>query len=503
MKRRLVSVILSLSIMFVFLTTENAVSALEFENVESHETVLNTMQMSDTTEVEISNSIKNIEKDLLDNGTDVLSELEKQISRYQLMLESTETKEQINQIKSLIDTTETLAAEYEMYQNGTATRGDFHIVYSSAVASVVAYFNSKDYDLSAELLTHAKENNDLDSIYTPILQNDVLSSSVFNSIKNGVIYEGSNSFPNSGTTNDEDLYYAIHSFYYTKSESGSVVVIQDRYDFAESDFSSIGNVAINVMHKAQEAGVLVPYYSVITQKVSTASSNQSGRVFISSGGRYFEQKVTLGPGEYKEISITFDSSSSRVFQTFGMKDTYLYLYDSNGNLLASNDDNGYLTNALIKYYCNANTEYILKIEFFSSLELGETKLSIMPATGALKSDSSTLNTYQDIYNASQSSFAFNTFHNKGYVRLITYTPPKKGYYTVKTEGSVDTYLYLIDPRSTYCVDDIDGGCNDDSETDVNAVIYRELSANIPYLVIYSKFHLYSDDANFLLRITLE
>ena len=252
------------------------------------------------------------------------------------------------------------------------------------------------------------------------------------------------------------------------------------------------------MYAAQEAGVLVPYYSVITNNFDGTSSNPTETVSISSSQRYYEDKVTIGKGEYKDYYVTFKSSGTKVFQTFGTKDAYLYLYDSNGNLLTSNDDGGYSLNALIRYYCSANVQYKVRVKFYSSTQSGETKLAITPSYGALKSDSSALNTYEDIYNTSSSNFTFNTFSNKGYVRLFTYTPSEKAYYTVETEGNVDTYVYLIDPRSTYLLSSAD--YNDDAGEGLNASVNKELAANVPYLIVYSRWDLTGTDSNFSLRI---
>lgn len=46
--------------------------------------------------------------------------------------------------------------------------------------------------------------------------------------------------PESGGTNDLDLYYAIHSFYYTKVERGRTIVIKDRYEYEPGGYESIG-----------------------------------------------------------------------------------------------------------------------------------------------------------------------------------------------------------------------------------------------------------------------
>lgn len=450
-------------------------------------------------ENQIIQSLAAIQEELGLKGTDVITELEEQIAYYQVMLESGEYVERTEQINNLITTTQELINEYQSYTNSATTRGSFHLVYSPAVAMVIAYFNSNSYNLAAELLTHARDNNDLDSIYVPINSNDVLSSSVFTNIRNSSNFEGSSSFPNSGSTNDQDLYYALHSFNYSKSASGRVVVIQDRYDYApNNDYGSIEGMAVDLMYSAQEAGVLVPYYAVITHNFNGVSTNPSETINIASNKRYYEDILTLGKGEYKDYYITFGASGTKVIQTFGEKDSYLYLYDADDKLLSSNDDGGYKTNSLIRYYCSANSQYKVRVKFYSTSQSGEIKLAITPSYGALKSDASYLDNYENIYNTSSSNFTFNTFSTKGYVRLFTYTPAEKSDYTIETEGNIDTYIYLIDPRSTYLLTSAE--YNDDAGEGLNASISKELAQNIPYLIVYSRFNLNGEGANFSLRL---
>ena len=115
------------------------------------------------------------------------------------------------------------------------------------------------------MLTHAKDNTKLNSNYYPTNGSRVGQSSVFKSIASGTKTSGSGEFKNSGTTVDKDLYYAIHFFNFTKSSASSrTVTIRDRYDFAPGDYSGIAGIAVDTMYKAQQAGVIIPYYVNIT-----------------------------------------------------------------------------------------------------------------------------------------------------------------------------------------------------------------------------------------------
>lgn len=213
---------------------------------------------------QIAKNIIAIEDELTANDTDVVTELSNMIAEYKALLNNPDETADVNTVQGLISTLEEMLDEYQMYQAGISTY-KYHAIYSPAVAAVVAYFNIKGYTLAAELLTHAKDNKTLNSNYYPTNGSRVKQSSVFKSIANGKKTSGSASFPNSGSTVDKDLYYAIHAFDFTKSSASSkIVTIRDRYDFAPGDYSGIAGIAVDTMFKAQQAGVIIPYYVNIT-----------------------------------------------------------------------------------------------------------------------------------------------------------------------------------------------------------------------------------------------
>ena len=153
---------------------------------------------------------------------------------------------------------------------------------------------------------------------------------------------------------------------------------------------------------------------------------------------------------------------------------------------------------MIRYDCSANVQYKVRVQFYSSTQSGETKLLITPSSGALKSGSSALNTYEDIYNTSSSNFTFNTFSTAGYVRLLTYTPSEKAYYTVEAQADQATYICVIDPRSTYLSTSPDLSVV--YARGENAHLSKELAPNIPYLIIYCRSTINSADLDITLRI---
>lgn len=201
---------------------------------------------------EAAQAIALIEDELAESNTSVLAELTEMKARLT-------DADQIAVIDDMIE-------EYAAYQNGTLAipYGSFHLIYSPAVSAVVAYFNSQGYVLSAELLAHAKDNNVLDSAYTPSNGALMLQTSKYTELCSNGLTSGTANFVKTGTTVDDDFYYAIHACTYTKDAEANTITVTDRYDFAPNDWSDIQGVAVDMMYKAQEAGVIVPFQLSIT-----------------------------------------------------------------------------------------------------------------------------------------------------------------------------------------------------------------------------------------------
>lgn len=187
------------------------------------------------------------------------------------------------------------------------------------------------------------------------------------------------------------------------------------------------------MYSAQEEGVIVPYYSVISHDFSGTPFNPTETCYMSNSDRYFEDIITLGTGEYKDCFFTFGQSGTKIIQTFGSNDAYLKLYDSNDNLISSDDDDGYNLNSLIRNYCFANVRYRIRVNFWSSGRSGEIKLVVVPAFGALQNGSTNIDSYEDICNISHNNFSFGTYSTSGYSRMITFTPTATKNHVIETE----------------------------------------------------------------------
>lgn len=215
--------------------------------------------------VESDDCIAIIEENLSSQQTDVITELDKMISEYTIIKEQSSNANDVKNAEEIIGTLKELRSDYLLSESDAVTY-EVHPIYATEVATVIAYFNVNGYKLSAELLSHMKANDILDSEYEPTHGDIVLQSSVFKDIAYGHVPVGSGEFPNEGNKTDKDLYNAIHYFDYVKSGPNSkTVTITDRYDYGPNNPESIAGVAMDMMYKAQEAGYLTPFYTKITK----------------------------------------------------------------------------------------------------------------------------------------------------------------------------------------------------------------------------------------------
>lgn len=263
--KRIVSLLLCMALVLGI----NSISYANTSNVEYEQQPI-AKQDNDEELVNVIKSISIIEGKLEAMNTTRENEFSKMIREYEwLRVEGSSLNPNINleNIPELIQTLETIN-EICRYNEEDIERGEyaFHPIYSQLVADAIAYFHVCGYYLSAELLTHAFNNTSLDSVYEPTYGYIVSQSSVYWNIANGTSNSGSSVFPNVSGTVNKDLYYAIHYFGYIRNTYYHYVYIYDRYDFEQEDtYSGLLGVAVGSMYNAQVAGVIVPFYTTITQ----------------------------------------------------------------------------------------------------------------------------------------------------------------------------------------------------------------------------------------------
>lgn len=216
----------------------------------------------------IEEKVHMIEEELNNADTSVERELEAAITKFRLDLANEENVIEQVKLQELIIATEELLEQYKgngLKNNGRSTEADD--LNATVVATVCAYFSSNGYLLAYELLVHAETNTILDSTYRPHYGDRAQTSNVIAAIKkNTTDVTGSDSFPNSGTKEQRDLYYAIHSFSYKYTYRNNQVIISDRYDYDANDIPYLGleGVAVDAMAYLQDIGYLTPYYIMIT-----------------------------------------------------------------------------------------------------------------------------------------------------------------------------------------------------------------------------------------------
>lgn len=230
-------------------------SILVLPNSNIYSIVNNELKNTEYINSQLENSIIAVENCLFEKGTSIEKELENFIIMLKGMSSEISDKEDYEKVQALICSVNNLLTDYNNYKSRNMTMS-FHPIYSPAIAAVISVFSSAGYFLAVELLAHAEEITQYHA-YNPFFGSRVRSSPVINLIMLSQDTYGSNLFPQSGTTHQIDLYYAIHRFNWFKCDRGLVIV--DLYDFAPGDYDGIAGIAINTMWLAQEAGVLTPY----------------------------------------------------------------------------------------------------------------------------------------------------------------------------------------------------------------------------------------------------
>jgi len=212
----------------------------------------------------LSDSIAMIEQDLSEKGMTVSDGLQMFISKLESDMAIAESRADKEQLQQLIIATQEMQAEFDTYKKSQDSSKS--PIYAAAITAIVAWFGTMQYWLSAECLTHAKNNKVLDSQYIPAFGNVVNSSPVWAKIQKTSALWGTDTFPNSGNYQNKDLYYAIHLFSWTKPTGNSTrVTLNDRYDFALNDkYSGLAGTAVNICYLAQLSGYLTPFKIKIT-----------------------------------------------------------------------------------------------------------------------------------------------------------------------------------------------------------------------------------------------
>ena len=215
-----------------------------------------------------------------ENAKDILSGLQMQKEYYETLLEQDENDK--SKVESLLEATTEMISYVQQnessineHQLGISTLDYGPTDYTSATLVIlegIAYFNTCNYKLAAELLTHSWGMSFTDGAYYPIHGSEVLSSNLTYDIADGKEQSGSGAFNmtfgpgNESSRNQEDLFFSIHNFDFSKpSKTSKIVTFTDIYDFAYSGYDSgIIGMLTNAFAYAQSVGIVRNYEVKIT-----------------------------------------------------------------------------------------------------------------------------------------------------------------------------------------------------------------------------------------------
>lgn len=111
-------------------------------------------------------------------------------------------------------------------------------------------------------------------------------------------------------------------------------------------------------------------------------SDTSTTANIAVGGCVTEMLETVGDSAWFRIELRKDQTISVSLEGSGatpVGDTYLRLYDSNGTLIAENDDGGTGLNSLLRFTANSAGTYYIEADSWNGGSLGEYTLAVTEA----------------------------------------------------------------------------------------------------------------------------
>ncbi len=188
---------------------------------------------------------------------------------------------------------------------------------------------------------------------------------------------------------------------------------------------------------------------------------------------------TAGDEDYYRLS--FSGGGSYTIETTGSIDTYGYLYDSNHNQIAYDDDSGEGTNMKMVYTLSGRQTYYVKIRHWSSSGTGSYGLKVTPPHDASSNDwegsdfSSATQLTTENY-VSHSGMGANYANDTDYFK---FTPSEDGVYTFQSTGFSDTYGEVYDSNQTFIKSDDNNGPGNNFMIDVrllaNQTYYLKVS----------------------------
>ena len=227
-----------------------------------------------------------------------------------------------------------------------------------------------------------------------------------------------------------------------------------------------------------------PYYSMYV----TLTFDRNITMNLSAGNRYAERVVNVPQGEYRDVYLSFEEGGINIVQTFGTNFPFIYLYNMQGVLLKTSMEDGYGTNALFSYNFEADTLYILRVEYFKTAHFGDVRIAIVPSADRF-------NNYEAFDSVTDAATSYSGSLSYSDSVIFTFTSGFDKTVTFITNASFDAYMYIIDPTSVELVSWSSGSASmedDDGAGGYNARIEKNISANVDYLIIITPYNPYAE-----------
>ena len=182
-------------------------------------------------------------------------------------------------------------------------------------------------------------------------------------------------------------------------------------------------------------------------EMATADSYENDNSWYSAKRLYLDsiQYRSLTAGDVDWVYFYVPEYGEYTFETTGNGDTKMYLYDSDMNLIASDDDGGESYNAEISRVLNPGEYYYVKVEAYNGREIPNYGLLVT------QEDTPSASISPDLYENDNSRFKAKTIsvgstqerslHSSTDEDWIKFTVAEDGFYSVVTSGG-DTILQL-------------------------------------------------------------
>ncbi|MTW22678.1 InlB B-repeat-containing protein [Allochromatium palmeri] len=167
---------------------------------------------------------------------------------------------------------------------------------------------------------------------------------------------------------------------------------------------------------------------------------------------------------YDNFTFTATADVEYTIDLTGDFDTYLYLIDSQGQVIASNDDYEGINSRIIYTPLTSETLTIHATSLWEE-EVGAYQVSLAASESVCNSDETAITPGQSLSGSLSKTDCLSPFRYSNYYDNFTFTATAGLTYTIDLASSFDTYLYLLDSQGQIIA------ANDDYAGNNSRIIY--------------------------------